>query len=238
MVNDALDGRGILGGGVAGFARRSSYWGSIVPSRHPSGRIFRTCAALALVQILGVAGFAAGAGAIEPRADEKQKIKACEKSLCSLIVAKKPVTGNLQCALSKAWSQKTMKEGSAKKLRWGFGAAKCEVDLQVSRQIIVGALSAVEIKVTLPDHIVNCEVEREGTIDKARITLAPIIEFKNGRAKKIWINVTDIKAPGMLKGVVWSAAQLQDSVGIFHRRMVKSVNKFIGEQCPKVVAGG
>lgn len=206
-----------------------------MPSRLSNGWSFRVCAVLALVQVLGVVGAAA---ALEPRADEKEKLKACEKSLCSLIVAKKPVTGNLQCPLTKAWSQKTMKEGSAKKLHWGFGAAKCEVDLQVPRQMIVGALSAAEIKVTLPDHVVNCEVEREGSIDKARITLAPIIEFKEGRAKKIWINVTDIKAPGMIKGVVWSAAQLQDSVGIFHRRMIKAVNKFIGEQCPKVVAGG
>ena len=206
-----------------------------MPSRLSSGWSVRACAVLALVQVLGFGGSAA---ALEPRADEKEKLKTCEKSLCSLIVAKKPVTGNLQCPLTKAWSQKTMKEGSAKKLHWGFGAAKCEVDLQVPRQMIVGALSAAEIKVTLPDHIVNCEVEREGSIDKARITLAPIIEFKEGRAKKIWINVTDIKAPGMIKGVVWSAAQLQDSVGIFHRRMIKAVNKFVGEQCPKVVAGG
>jgi hypothetical protein len=206
-----------------------------LPSRLSSGWSVRACAVLALVQVLGFGGSAA---ALEPRADEKEKLKTCEKALCSLIVAKKPVTGSLQCPLTKAWSQKTMKEGSAKKLHWGFGAAKCEVDLQVPRQMIVGALSAAEIKVTLPDHVVNCEVEREGSIDKARITLAPIIEFKEGRAKKIWINVTDIKAPGMIKGVVWSAAQLQDSVGIFHRRMIKAVNKFIGEQCPKVVAGG
>lgn len=176
--------------------------------------------------------------AIEPRADEKDKIKACEKSLCRLIVAKKPVTGDLQCSLSKVWSRKSMKEGSANKIRWGFGAAKCEVDLKVPREMIVGALSAAEIKVTLPDHTVDCDVEREGSVDKARVTLAPIIEFKNGKAKKIWVNVTDIKAPGVIKGVVWSAAQLEDSVGIFHRRMIKAVNKFINEQCPKVIAGG
>jgi hypothetical protein len=131
-----------------------------------------------------------------------------------------------------------MKEGSANKIRWGFGAAKCEVDLKVPREMIVGALSAAEIKVTLPDHTVDCDVEREGSVDKARVTLAPIIEFKDGKAKKIWVNVTDIKAPGVIKGVVWSAAQLEDSVGIFHRRMIKAVNKFISEQCPKVVAGG
>lgn len=186
---------------------------------------------------VGIALQSGAASALEPRKDEKDKITACEKSLCSLIVGKKPVTGDLQCALNKTWAKKTLKDGT-QKLRWGFGAARCEVDLKVPRELIVGALSAAEIKVTLPDHTVSCEVEREGTVDKARVMLAPVIEFKNGVAKKIWINVGDIKAPGVIKGFVWSAAQLQDSVGLFHRQMVKSVNKFIAEQCPKVVAGG
>jgi hypothetical protein len=206
----------------------------IVLNKSPKGGALLMAAGL----VVCLAASVGSALAIEPRADEKDKIKACEKSLCRLIVAKKPVTGDLQCPLSKVWSRKTMKEGSANKIRWGFGAAKCEVDLKVPREMIVGALSAAEIKVTLPDHTVDCDVEREGSVDKARVTLAPIIEFKDGKAKKIWVNVTDIKAPGVIKGVVWSAAQLEDSVGIFHRRMIKAVNKFISEQCPKVVAGG
>jgi hypothetical protein len=192
----------------------------------------------AVVLMLGVAVPVGAASAIEPRGDEKERLKSCEQTLCRLVVAKKPVNGDLQCPLSKVWSSKAMKEGSAKKLRWGFGAAKCEVDLRVPREMIVGALSAAEIKVTLPTHTVNCEVERESSVDKAQITLAPIVEFNDGKAKKIWVNVTDIKAPGVIKGVVWSAVQLEDTVGVFHRRMLKSVNKFIAEQCPKVVAGG
>jgi hypothetical protein len=195
-------------------------------------------AGLAIAVLLAAVAPIGTAMALEPRADEKERLKACEKSLCQLIVSKKPTSGDLQCPLSKAWSRKTMKEGAANKMRWGFGAAKCEVDLQVPRDMIVGALSADEIKVTLPTHTVECEVERESAVDKARITLAPIIEFKEGKAKKIWVNVMDIKAPGVIKGVVWSAAQLEDSVGVFHRRMIKAVNKFIAEQCPKVVAGG
>jgi len=193
---------------------------------------------VAIVFLLSLAIPASTASAIEPRADEKERIKACEKSLCQGVVSRKPASGELQCPLSKVWSKKTMKEGSARKLRWGFGAAKCEVDLKVPRDMIIGALSAAEIKVTLPPHVVQCEVERESSVDKAQITLAPIIEFKNGKAKKIWVNVTEIKAPGVIKGVVWSAVQLEDTVGVFHRRMVKSVNKFIRKQCPKVVAGG
>lgn len=195
-------------------------------------------ASVAIAFLLSLAGAIGTASAIEPRSDEKERIEACEKSLCQLVVSKKPAKGDLQCPLSKVWSKKTMKEGSARKMRWGFGAAKCEVDLKVPREMIIGALSAAEIKVTLPPHVVQCEVERESSVDKAQITLAPIIEFKNGTAKKIWVNVTEIKAPGVIKGVVWSAVQLEDTVGVFHRRMVKSVNKFIRKQCPKVVAGG
>lgn len=199
------------------------------PSTRPAG--------FAIVLLLGLAVPLGQAMAIEPRADEKARLEACEKSLCQVVVQKRPTKGDLQCPLSKAWSRKTMKKG-AKKLRWGFGAAKCEVDLRVPRDMIVGALSAAEIKVAIPPHTVQCEVEREDTIDRAEITLAPIIEFKEGKAKKIWVNVTDIKAPGVIKGVVWSAAQLEDSVGIFHRRMIKAVNKFITQECPKVIAGG
>jgi hypothetical protein len=195
-------------------------------------------AGVAIMFLLGLAAPVGQASAIEPRPDEKERLKKCEKSLCQVLVAKKPASGDLQCPLSKVWSRKTMKEGSANKLRWGFGAAKCEVDLKVPRDMIVGALSAAEIKVTIPSHTVECEVERESSVDKAQITLAPIIEFKDGKAKKIWINVTEIKAPGVVKGVVWSAAQLEDTVGVFQRRMIKSVNKFITEECPKVVAGG
>lgn len=203
-------------------------------NRIRSGRMV----SVAIVFLLSLAGPIGTASAIEPRADEKERIKACEKSLCQVVVSRKPASGELQCPLSKVWSKKTMKEGSARKLRWGFGAAKCEVDLKVPRDMIIGALSAAEIKVTLPPHVVQCEVERESSVDKAQITLAPIIEFKDGKAKKIWVNVTEIKAPGVIKGVVWSAVQLEDTVGVFHRRMVKSVNKFIRKQCPKVVAGG
>ncbi len=195
-------------------------------------------ARVAIMFLLGLAAPIGQASAIEPRPDEKERLKKCEKSLCQVLVSKKPASGDLQCPLSKVWSRKTMKEGSANKLRWGFGAAKCEVDLKVPRDMIVGALSAAEIKVTIPSHTVECEVERESSVDKAQITLAPIIEFKDGKAKKIWINVTEIKAPGVVKGVVWSAAQLEDTVGVFQRRMIKSVNKFITEECPKVVAGG
>lgn len=213
---------------------RTAHKGEKVQTRTRSARL----AGMAVALLVGVVAPLGVASAIEPKKDEKERLQACEKSLCSVVVSKQPTNGDLQCPLSKVWSRKTMKEGSANKLRWGFGAAKCEVDLKVPREMIVGALAAAEIKVNIPEHAVDCEVERESSVEKAQIKVAPIVEFKDGKATKIWINVTEIKAPGIVKGVVWSAAQLEDTVGIFQRQMIKSVNKFIGEQCPKVVAGG
>lgn len=180
----------------------------------------------------------AKAAALSPKADEKARLKDCGKSLCTILVARKPGTGELQCPLSKTWSRKTMKDGADKKIRWGFGAARCEVALKVPRQQIVAAISAGEGKLTVPSHTATCEVEREGGVDKAFITLAPVIEFKDGKARKIWLNLKEVKGPGVIKGFLWSAAQLQDTLGIYHRPMVRAVNKFIAEDCPKVSSGG
>jgi hypothetical protein len=41
-----------------------------------------------------------------------------------------------------------------------------------------------------------------------------------------------IEGPPGLKGWLSTAAQLTDSVGIFHRSMIKSVNRYILRHCP------
>lgn len=175
------------------------------------------------------------AHALEPRPDEKKLIKACEKNLCTLVTKKAPSKGDLACSLSKTWGKKAMKKGSAStKISWGFGDARCEVDLKVARSLILEALDKPEQMLQLPQHTVNCEVEREGSIDKVNVTLAPRIKFKNGKAKKAWVNLQKVEGPSSIKGLVWTVAKLEDSLGIFHKDMIKGINKFIGETCPKV----
>jgi hypothetical protein len=63
--------------------------------------------------------------------------------------------------------------------------------------------------------------------------LAPKIIFKNGRAEKVWINLKKVDGPVSVKATIWTVARLEDSIGIFHRQMIKSMNKFVEKSCAK-----
>jgi hypothetical protein len=37
----------------------------------------------------------------------------------------------------------------------------------------------------------------------------------------------------VVKGVIWSAAQLEDTFGIVHADLIREINTFVYERCPK-----
>jgi hypothetical protein len=85
---------------------------------------------------------------------------------------------------------------------------------------------------------VNCLVEHEGkdpTTVKA--TLAPKATFKGGKVEKVWINLKEVEGPAVIKGLAFTVARLEDSVGVFHKYLVEAVNELIHDKCPKVASG-
>lgn len=188
---------------------------------------------------MGLALLAAGeAAAFEEPADEKTALKACEQKLCSMVVGKAAGGDDLSCALSKTWAGAKIKEGIEKqKLSWSFGDARCTVAIGAKRADVVGAVSKPDHTLQFDPHTVKCEVEREKEITPINITLAPKLQFKGGKAEKAWLNVTTIEAPAVVKGAIWTAAQLEQNFGLFHGLMIAEINEFIGQKCPKAVAG-
>ena len=67
----------------------------------------------------------------------------------------------------------------------------------------------------------------------AKATLAPKIVFKDGKAEKVWIRLLDVEGPTAIRDTLKMAAQLEDGLGIFHRAMIKSINKFIHTSCAR-----
>ncbi len=179
------------------------------------------------------------AAALDEALGEKNNLKACERSLCALITSKKPVDGPFTCALSKTWSRERLKDGSAVgKVTWGFGDARCSVDLSLERAAIVQALTAREATLQFPEHTVTCHIERDKGPAQVTGRLAPKILFKDGEARKIWINLKQVTGPTTLKGLAYSVAKVEDSVGLFQSSLLKALNAQISEKCPKVAAGG
>ena len=175
-----------------------------------------------------------GVFALEEGKGEKQQLEACENDLC-LILTKREGTGNdLRCSLQKTWAGTKIKQGiESKKLSWSLGDLRCSVQVEAKREDMINALGKPEFNLQLASHAVRCEVEREKEVVPVSVTLTPRIEFKNGNAVKAWLGIGDIQAPAVMKGAIWTAAQLQDTFGLFHGDLIREINKFVHERCPK-----
>jgi hypothetical protein len=186
----------------------------------------------AMTALMVVAAAAPAARALDEQPGEAKAIQACDERLCRMLVRKEPAGDDLKCRLSKTWARSTIKEADQRDLKWGFGDARCTVDIQISREAIVSALSGKESKFWVAPHTADCVVEQDGHLKPVRATLAPKIVFKDGKAEKIWINLLSVEGPDGIRITLSTAAQLNDSVGIFHRQMLKAVNRFIYKHCP------
>jgi hypothetical protein len=189
----------------------------------------------------GTAGMMIGSvpvNALDQPASEKEALKACEQRLCDIIVNKQPAGDDLSCALSKTWAQAKIKDGIEKRrLSWTFGDARCSVELSAKRDLVLGAVTKPEHALELPQHTVKCEVERDKEVTPINISLAPKITFKDGKAQKAWLNLKSIEGPAVVRGAIWTAAQIEDNFGLFHSDLIAEINEFIEHKCPKALAG-
>jgi len=196
-------------------------------------RAARRCVAPLAAAVLAALAVLGPAAALEEPAGEKRALKACEKRLCTMILEKPAEGADLACDIQKTWAKSSLEGGKSKGVSWGFGDARCEVDLNLSRADLVSALTRPSFTVKIPAHQVHCVLERDGEIKPVKARLAPKLEFKKGKAEKVWINLEDIEGPDDVKSTIWTAAQLEDTLGIFHRPLIKSINKFLHRQCAR-----
>ncbi len=198
--------------------------------QHPQ---FRQAAAALTAGIVALVatGWLAPAIALDPTPDEEKAVKACERKLCTMVLGRAATGPDLKCDVTKTWDRDTLKKGDSTSVSWGFGDARCSVDLTLSRADIIGALTAPKYTVQIPEHEVQCVVEQDGKPKTVEVRLAPKLKFKNGKADKIWINLAGVEGPTAVTATVNMAASLEDTLGLFHRGMLKSVNKFLHTKC-------
>lgn len=189
------------------------------------------------IGVLGAA-LSPGARALDEPPDEMDKLKACEKRICTMILGKQPTGDDFKCDAQKTWAKSSLKEGESKGVSWGFGDARCNATLKLSRADIVNALTLPKYTIKIPPQTVKCVVERDQQLKPVLATLAPKLEFKDGKANKVWINLKDLSGPDDIKSTLWTAAKLEDTLGIFHRPMIKQINKFMHQQCAKKYGPG
>jgi hypothetical protein len=199
---------------------------------------FVTWLSAAVASALGLSALlTTDAAALEEGKGEKEQLEACERELCGILVKRDAAGGDLKCALQKTWAGSKIKQGvEQKKLTWGFGDVRCGVDLQAKRQELVDALTKPEFELKLSKHAIKCEIERDKEVMPISVALAPRFQFKGGKAVKAWLGIGEIQAPSVVKGAIWTAAQLEDTFGIVHGDLLREVNEFVHQRCPKRLA--
>ncbi|MDZ4792514.1 MAG: hypothetical protein SGJ17_15140 [Hyphomicrobiales bacterium] len=168
---------------------------------------------------------------------EKERLKKCEIDICKIITEKKKDGADFGCDLSKTWAKEDIsKEAEEKKLSWGLGDAKCSVSVKVARANIVSAVTDADYTLTVPPQKVTCDVDQGGTKYPINLAIGPVVKFKGGEAIEASLGVTDIEAASAIKAVIWTAAKMEENFGIFHKDILKDINKFITKKCPKALA--
>jgi hypothetical protein len=192
-----------------------------------------TLAAVFVALLAGLILHAPPLGALDELAGEKGALKSCEERICLMLLQKNPKGADLQCDLTKTWGQSTIRSAESRTVRWGFGDARCTLKLNITRAQIVLAMTEPDFKFHVPAHTAECIVEEGGVAKPLRATLAPKIIFKDGQAAKVWINLMSLEGSAGVKETLRAAAQLEDSLGLFQRPILKSINRFIYRYCPK-----
>jgi ribosomal protein L28 len=199
-----------------------------------SGLAWRAAKPALAIAVIGSAIVLAASGhALEELRGEEAAIKACDKRLCAILIQKEAKGEDLRCKLTKTWARSSIKQAESHKLSWGFGDARCTVEVNLSRASLVAMITGEKRKLRLSPHTVNCVVEQEGKLEKVTATVAPKIEFKDGKAEKIWINLKEVDGPAGIKATIVTASELADKLGLFHRRMIKQINRYIERRCPE-----
>lgn len=177
-------------------------------------------------------------GLAEETFTEKERLAQCEKDLCGIILEREKNGSRLACDLAQTVDKEAIKKAlEDKRLTWPLGSARCAVNFNVERGILVSALEDDKHTLIIPRHTVNCEVERNETRYPVNLTLSPKIQFKDGKAEKVSLGVGDIEAPRVIKGVIWSVSKLEENFGLFQADLVKHMNKFIAHHCGKKFGG-
>lgn len=189
--------------------------------------------AVALAAVMAAIPAAAWAQAIEPAADEKERLKDCERKLCTTALTKTG-SGPLACKLTKTWTKSSIVDGvREKRISWTFGDARCDIDVTLSSEDVVAAMTKDKHTVSFKPHTVACKIEREDEITDVNVTMAPAITFEGGKAKTALLNVDKIEAPTIIKAAIWTVSELEDNFGLFHSEMIGEINEFFAKKCPK-----
>ncbi len=177
------------------------------------------------------------AALLERMEKEKADRKSCKVAICDIARNRKAEGPDIACSVVKTWPAAELKDQVLKgRLDWPWGHAQCKADIKLERKMLAEALAGGTVKAKLARHAVGCTLDQKDGADKYSISFAitPTVMFAGGKATAATLNWSDIEGSALAKGAVWSAATLDNNVGLFESMTVEAINTFFGPRCDEV----
>ena len=172
---------------------------------------------------------------------EKDARKACKAEICKALAAGTVENGLIACDATKTWLDTEIGDRILLgKISWPLGHAKCTTHIEIDRSDLVKLASSPEATVKLKPHTIKCVVDKKGGQENEKdaytlkISLAPEVTFKNGKASSVKLNWSDIDAPTLLQGAIWSATTLDSAFNIMSGSAVAQIDDFMFQHCKEV----
>ena len=168
---------------------------------------------------------------------EKAFRKACKIKMCSAMRNKISTGEDISCPIIKTLTKADMNKMVARsKMSWPWDKIYCEFQLNLKRNELATALADGKHEIKMGDHNIKCDMYRGNSKPpyKFDISIAPEIQFENGKAVDAKVAWGKIVAPVLAKAAIWPMTKLDNKMNFVKKEMVATVNSFITKKCDQV----
>lgn len=168
---------------------------------------------------------------------EKAARRSCKVQICDIARNRKAEGTDVACTVTKTWTVGELKDNVLKgKFDWPLGHAQCKAEIKLDRKMLSLAIAGGPVEAKLVKHTVSCALDQKAGGDPYTLSFAiqPTVSFAGGKAVKASLNWSDIQGSAVARGAVWSAAALDNNLGMFESATVDAINNFFGGQCDEV----
>ncbi|MGE5261423.1 MAG: hypothetical protein ACM3MH_11165 [Actinomycetota bacterium] len=169
---------------------------------------------------------------------EKEARKACKKSICDILATRDPSGDDVACDITKTWREEDITKMLGGKISWPWGKAVCQSKFEIKRAALAKAKSEPEYEVALDPQQVSCTLAQKdaGEPYQVKITLAPKVKFKDGKATEATLNWGDASAPLLVYPLIYAGTGLDNQTNVLGPQVVRMVHEFATRKCAEVKA--
>ncbi len=168
---------------------------------------------------------------------EKEYRKACKIQMCSAMRNKISTGDDISCHIIKTLTKTDLNKMVARsKMSWPWDKVYCELQLKLKRSQLAEALSDGKHEIKMESHNIKCDMYRGNAKPpyKFDISIAPNIQFENGKAVDAQVVWGKIVAPVLAKAAIWPMTKLDNKMNFIKKEMIATVNSFTTKKCDQV----